>query len=64
MGLGDSWKFTTMMSSEKKDSVQVLVKLLLTTLLAKERDLDLILTNRKELAENVEVEGNLESLQS
>lgn len=48
------------MCSEKEDLVQVLVKLLLTTLLAKERDLDLILTNRKELAENLKVEGNLE----
>jgi len=49
-----------MMSSEKKNSVEVLVKLLLTTLLAKERDTDLILANRKELAENVKVEGNSE----
>lgn len=47
-----------MMSSDKKDSVQVFVKLLLVTFLAKEIDLDLILTNRKDLAENKEVEGN------
>lgn len=45
-----------MMSSGKKDSVQVFVKLLLITLLAKERDQDLILANRKDLAENKEVE--------
>lgn len=41
-----------MMFSEKKVSIQVLVKQLLTTLLAKERDLDVILTNGTVLVES------------